>query len=114
MGPAMKTILPAHILAVCLLNAAPARAQQVVDSTFDTSVARPAYTRGTDPVVAIDEAHYNFHTRSGRYLTIARPRSRRPRAAIRGSPGATPSTAYPPPRRAGGWSVCPSRWAGDG
>jgi hypothetical protein len=62
--------LPAVV--VFLLSAAPARAQQVADSSFDTSVARPAYPRGTGPVVAIDEAHFNFHTRSGRYLTMAR------------------------------------------
>lgn len=59
-------------VAVLLVGAAPVRAQQVADSSFDTSVARPAYPRGAGPVVAIDEAHFNFHTRSGRYLTMAR------------------------------------------
>jgi hypothetical protein len=51
---------------------AQAYSQQVADSTFDTRVARPAYAAGSGPVVAIDEAHFNFHTRSGRYLTLAR------------------------------------------
>jgi hypothetical protein len=59
------------MLAIILI-AAPARAQQVADSSFDTSVARPAYPHGTGPVVAIDEAHFNFHTRTGRYLAMAR------------------------------------------
>jgi hypothetical protein len=50
----------------------PVPAQQVADSSFDTSVAHPAYPSGTGPVVAIDEAHFNFHTRTGRYLPTAR------------------------------------------
>ena len=46
-------------------------AQQVADSNFDVSVARPAYT-GRGPVVVIDEAHGNFHTMGGRYHPFAR------------------------------------------
>ncbi len=68
----MRRRILVPVAAVFLLGAAPARAQQVADSSFDTSVARPAYPRRTGPVVAIDEAHFNFHTRSGRYLTMAR------------------------------------------
>ncbi len=68
----MRILAPAPILALSLLSAPPARAQQVADSAFDTSVAHPAYARGTGPVVAIDEAHYNFHTKDGRYLALAR------------------------------------------
>jgi hypothetical protein len=67
----MRNSFAAPLLAV-LLIAAPARAQQVADSSFDTSVPRPAYAKGTGPIVAIDEAHFNFHTRSGRYLAMAR------------------------------------------
>jgi hypothetical protein len=68
----MRTLVLAPILVAFSLFCATARAQQVADSSFDTSVARPAYPKGTGPVVAIDQAHYNFHTRSGRYLTLAR------------------------------------------
>lgn len=57
-------------LALVLLLAAPARAQQVADSTFDASVARPAYTT-THPRVLFDEAHHNFHTTTGRYKPFA-------------------------------------------
>ncbi|HEY6867767.1 MAG TPA: DUF4350 domain-containing protein [Candidatus Eisenbacteria bacterium] len=52
------------------LPAGPARAQQVADSTFDTRVARPAYT-ATHPRVLFDEAHRNFHTTTGRYRPFA-------------------------------------------
>lgn len=53
-----------------LLLAAPALAQQVPDTTYDTRVARPAYTsRG--PTVLFDEAHHNFHTTTGRYRVFA-------------------------------------------
>ncbi len=45
--------------------------QQVADSSFDVSLARPAYT-GRRPVVMIDAAHRNFHTMDGRYHPLAR------------------------------------------
>jgi hypothetical protein len=47
-------------------------AQQVADSTYDVSIEKPTYPPGTGPIVAIDEAHNNFHTRDGRYLPLAR------------------------------------------
>lgn len=46
------------------------QAQQMADSSFDASVARPAYAQ-THPAVVIDEAHENFHTASGRYKPFA-------------------------------------------
>jgi hypothetical protein len=46
-------------------------AQQVADEQFDAKVARPAYQAG-GPRVLFDEAHYNFHTASGRYAPFAR------------------------------------------
>jgi len=49
----------------------PAQAQQVADTTFDVSVARPTYTR-SHPRVTLDEAHQNFHTAAGRYRPFAR------------------------------------------
>jgi hypothetical protein len=44
---------------------------QRADPNFDVTVARPAYT-DTHPSVRIDEAHFNFHTSSGRYKPFAR------------------------------------------
>lgn len=56
---------------VALVSAtSPAAAQQVADSSFDTSVARPAFTE-RHPVVVIDAAHRNFHTMDGRYQPFA-------------------------------------------
>jgi hypothetical protein len=49
-----------------------ALAQQVGDSTFVPTVPHPAFARGTGPVVAIDEGHANFHTRTGRYAPFVR------------------------------------------
>ena len=40
--------------------------QQISDPNFNASVENPAYTR-EGPIVAIDEAHGNFHTADGRY-----------------------------------------------
>jgi hypothetical protein len=56
------------LLTSCATNAA--WAQQVVDLTYDTRVARPAY-KDDGPRVVIDEAHRNFHTASGRYKPFA-------------------------------------------
>lgn len=58
------------LTAVLLLPTA-ARAQQVADEGFALPVARPAHKPGRGPVVALDEAHNNFHTASGRYLPFA-------------------------------------------
>ena len=40
------------------------------DMGFDVKIAHPAYAT-SHPNVLIDEAHYNFHTSSGRYKTLA-------------------------------------------
>jgi hypothetical protein len=44
--------------------------QQIVDTDFQPTVAKPAYSSG-GPVVAIDEAHDNFHTLGGQYAPLA-------------------------------------------
>jgi hypothetical protein len=57
-------------LTLSILLPGRARAQQMPDSTFDTRVSRPAFTK-RHPRVAIDEAHHNFHTIDGRYAPFA-------------------------------------------
>lgn len=49
-----------------------ATAQQVADSAFAPPVPRPAYKEGAGPLVLLDEAHHNFHTTTGRYLTFVK------------------------------------------
>ena len=49
-----------------------AGAQQVGDPDYQPEIENPAYDRGQGPVVAIDEGHHNFHTRTGRYAPFAR------------------------------------------
>ena len=44
---------------------------QDADPNFDASVRAPAYS-GSGPMVAIDEAHFNFHTQSDRYEPFAK------------------------------------------
>jgi hypothetical protein len=51
---------------VCLLSYSIAKAQQMADPEFKTTVDHPAYTKGY-PRVLFDEAHNNFHTTHGRY-----------------------------------------------
>jgi hypothetical protein len=61
----------AFVLGVMALLTAPAVAQQqLVDPDFKPAVAEPAY-KASGPVVAIDEAHNNFHTMSGNYRPFA-------------------------------------------
>ena len=59
-------------LAAAVLFGAPMAVaqQQVVDPDFRPSVASPAYA-ANGPVVAIDEAHGNFHTMGGQYRPFA-------------------------------------------
>ncbi len=45
--------------------------QQVPDRDFQPSVGPARWKEGAGPVLAIDEAHHNFHTASGRYSTFA-------------------------------------------
>jgi hypothetical protein len=58
-------------LAVAACGAAEIRAQQVPDPDFKPPVEKPAYAEGKGPVVLVDEAHFNFHTASGRYKSFA-------------------------------------------
>lgn len=55
---------------LALLPSTRAEAQQIVDPDFKVVVERPAYTK-KGPVVAIDEAHQNFHTMGGQYKPYA-------------------------------------------
>ena len=41
--------------------------QQLADASFKPHIASPAFAEGQGPLVSIDEAHYNFHTATGRY-----------------------------------------------
>jgi hypothetical protein len=47
-----------------------ASSQQEADPNFDAKVAHPAYTT-KHPKVLFDEAHFNFHTATGRYKPFA-------------------------------------------
>jgi hypothetical protein len=70
----MKVRFLHMLMAGCMcavLNLAPtAIAQQIVDPDFKATVEKPAY-KGKGPVVAIDEAHANFHTAGGQYKPYA-------------------------------------------
>jgi hypothetical protein len=59
------------VAALAAISAAPLAAQQVPDTTFDLSVARPAHSARQVHLV-IDEAHNNFHTATGRYAPFAK------------------------------------------
>ncbi len=54
---------------ILLLSIHQLRAQntQLCDSTFSYQLEKPKYPQNNGPVVWIDEAHNNFHTKDGRY-----------------------------------------------
>ena len=67
-----RTLLPIAILATTLALAGCGAKSQRADTRYDTRVARPTYPKnGRHPRVAIDQAHWNFHTIHGRYKPFA-------------------------------------------
>lgn len=57
------------ILCVLALRMA---AQQVPDTLFQFKVEHPHFENGKGPVVAIDQAHHNFHTLNGRFAAFGK------------------------------------------
>ncbi len=64
----MLKTLPCFFLLLLLKSS---YAQQIADTTFNPPIAKPAYPVGSGPVVMLDEAHFNFHTATGRYRPFA-------------------------------------------
>ena len=64
----MKTCVTCLLV---LLSACTVVAQQFGDPSFKPRIDSPAFAEGAGPLVAIDEAHYNFHTATGRYKPFA-------------------------------------------
>ena len=46
--------------------------QQIADTSYSPVILDPVYNTGRGPVVYIDEAHHNFHTKDGRYQAFAK------------------------------------------
>lgn len=58
--------------AVPAVPVVPVAAQQVADTAFRPPLGAPTWAEAQGPHVVLDEAHHNFHTLEGRYLTFAR------------------------------------------
>jgi hypothetical protein len=58
-------------LYLLMLLTAEVYSQQVADPDFHPLISKPAFAENKGPVILIDEAHFNFHTVSGRYLPFA-------------------------------------------
>jgi hypothetical protein len=50
----------------------PCEAQQIPDTAFRYSIRQSAFAKGEGPVVFIDAAHHNFHTRAAGYLPFSK------------------------------------------
>lgn len=66
-----SSIVLSLILAQILLFPFASSAQQIGDRNFIPLVENPVYSKGTGPVVLIDEAHHNFHTSTAGYYTFS-------------------------------------------
>jgi hypothetical protein len=60
------------LLAGLLFSSGLVSAQQVPDTAFSYQNTTPRYAAGQGPVVWLDEAHFNFHTLSGRYASFGK------------------------------------------
>jgi hypothetical protein len=65
------SMLLLSVALMTVLAVATAEAQQVPDTSYNPPIENPAYAPNSGPVVAIDEAHFNFHTMDGRYKPFA-------------------------------------------
>ncbi|HWQ32062.1 MAG TPA: DUF4350 domain-containing protein [Blastocatellia bacterium] len=65
----LRLVLALLLLLCCAAGVT--RAQQVADTDYKPPIDRPAFALGKGPLVLIDEAHFNFHTATGRYLPFA-------------------------------------------
>ena len=61
-----------RFLLISLLSVFVLQSQQMADTLYNPPVNQPVYRMKTGPLVLIDEGHYNFHTRKGRYASFAR------------------------------------------
>ncbi len=59
------------LLVVFLLLGGMIYSQQIGDPDFKPEIKNPEYKNGKGPLILIDEAHYNFHTITGRYKPFA-------------------------------------------
>ena len=56
---------------ILLLNVTGLFSQQIPDTTYTPPIPYPEYKAGKGPVVFIDEGHFNFHTKDGRYQSFS-------------------------------------------
>jgi hypothetical protein len=62
-----------RLIAVTVLSTGiPAQAQQQPDTAFLYAINQPAYPMGKGPLILIDGAHHNFHTREAGFSPFAR------------------------------------------
>jgi hypothetical protein len=59
-------------LVILLIFSTRLQAQQLPDTTYHFDFHQTAYQKGNGPVILIDEAHNNFHTRSGGFFAFSR------------------------------------------
>ncbi len=57
---------------ITIISFSQSAGQQLPDTVYKFPVRQAAYQEGKGPVVLIDEAHYNFHTKGGNFFAFSR------------------------------------------
>jgi hypothetical protein len=65
----MRIIISFFLISLFL---SPLLAQQVPDTNFIFKIENPAYSKGSGPVIMVDNYHYNFHNIEDRYKPFAK------------------------------------------
>jgi len=60
------------MVVICLTAFNSVVAQQIPDTTFIFPIHQAAYPAGKGPLILIDAAHYNFHTKGGGFFAFSR------------------------------------------
>jgi hypothetical protein len=64
-------VVNCKLLIIAVVVISTPHADPVPDPAFRYVVQKPAYRKDGGPIVMIDEAHFNHHTSTGRYLPFA-------------------------------------------
>ena len=67
-----KTFLLVLSIIFQFISAFSSDAQQIPDTAYRFSIKRAAFMKGKGPVIFIDAAHHNFHTRDGGFLPFCK------------------------------------------
>ena len=67
-----KLNLSVLLLSFLFISVLSSKGQQVPDTAWEFTIYQAAYQKGVGPVIFIDEAHNNFHTKEGGFFAFSK------------------------------------------